>query len=321
MSGTMTSILTLRRPALLFTRAHGLTEQEKGSVSRDSPERGLLRFEDLPEWYQDNPSVHSAYRPVSYSSIPCLHSLTYLHNETLNIYTHLIPAVLSIFVQIYIQNLITHHFPRASARDRLVFSAHVLAGMVTMFLSTCYHTLMNHSFEVSSLFLRIDYVGIITLTLGSFFSGIFVGFYCEPFLQRVYWTMIITLSLATSVLVLHPQLQGLRFRSHRTTAFVATGLSGFAPIGHGLWLYGWQEMWVRSGMPYWFLEGIVYGLGAFFFATRFPESKWPGKFDVWFCSHQIFHILVVCASVVHLKGVWDAYAWNYHNNHQCVVMF
>ncbi|KAE8445791.1 hypothetical protein EG329_012849 [Mollisiaceae sp. DMI_Dod_QoI] len=245
----MTSILTLRRPALLFTRAQ-VIEQEKGRESRDHPPPQLLRFEDLPAWYQDNPSVHTAYRPVSYSSIPCFHSLTYLHNETLNIYTHLIPAILSIFVQVYIQALITDHFPRASTRDRLVFGANILAGMVTMTLSTCYHMLMNHSFHVSSLFLRIDYVGILTLILGSFFSGIFVGFYCEPFLQRVYWTMIITLSLITSVLVLHPQFQGLRFRSHRTAAFVATALSGFAPISHGLWLYGWQEMWVRSGMPY-----------------------------------------------------------------------
>jgi adiponectin receptor len=177
---------------------------------------------------------------------------------------------------------------------------------------------MNHSFPISSLWLRIDYIGILTLILGSFFSGIFVGFYCEPLLQRVYWSMIITLSLIASVLVLHPQLQGLKYRSHRTSAFVATALSGFAPIGHGLFLYGWEEMWVRSGMPFWFLEGLVYGSGAFFFASRFPESRWPGKFDIWFSSHQIFHVLIVMACAVHLMGVWDAYRWNYHNLQQCV---
>lgn len=56
----------------------------------------------------------------------------------------------------------------------------------------------------------------------------------------------------------------------------------------------------------------MYGCGAFFFATRFPESMWPGKFDIWFSSHQIFHVLVVVGSIVHLAGVWDAYSWNYY---------
>jgi adiponectin receptor len=123
--------------------------------------------------------------------------------------------------------------------------------------------------------------------------------------------MIITLSLITAILVIHPNLQGLSYRNFRTAAFVATGLSGFAPVGHGLWMYGWEEMWVRSGMPFWLLEGLIYGIGAFFFATRFPESRWPGKFDIFFSSHQIFHVLVVMGSMVHFAGVWDAYRWQY----------
>ncbi len=66
-------------------------------------------------------------------------------------------------------------------------------------------------------------------------------------------------------------------------------------------------------MPYWFGEALVYGIAAFFFVTRFPESAWPGKFDIWLGSHQIFHVLVVVASVVHIMGVWNAYAWNYRH--------
>jgi hypothetical protein len=40
--------------------------------------------------------------------------------------------------------------------------------------------------------------------------------------------------------------------------------------------------------------------------TRFPESHYPGKFDLW-GSHSIFHILVVCAAVVQLLGYLDAF--------------
>jgi len=309
----MTSILTLRRHGDLFTRA-SQTEQENGTATTAKAHEApcLQRFEDLPVWYQDNPCVLSGYRPVSHSTPTCFYSWAFLHNETVNIYTHLIPAILSIFAQIALQVIISNHFPQASFQDRLVFSLNLLAVTIALLLSSMYHTLLNHSFHVSSLWLRIDYAGILTLTLGSFFSGIYVGFYREPKLRWVYWFMIITLSTLTAILVIHPRLQGLSYRGFRTAAFVATGLSGFVPVGHGLWMYGWEEMWIRSGMPFWFLEGFIYGVGAFFFTTRIPESVWPGKFDVWGSSHQIFHVLVVVAGVVHLAGVWDSYKWSYY---------
>ena len=309
----MTSILTLRRHGDVFSRARQKEQENESAPSVPADEvLGLQRFEDLPVWYQDNPCIRAGYRPVSYSSPSCFYSCAFLHNETINIYSHFIPAILSIISQIFLQRMISTHFPHASLQDRLIFSINLLAATASLLLSSAYHTLMSHSYRVSSLWLRIDYVGILTLILGSFFSGIYVGFYTEPTLKWVYWSMIITLTLITAVLVIHPRLQGLSYRHIRTSAFVATGLSGFAPVCHGLCLYGWEEMWVRSGMPYWFLEGIVYGIGAFFFATRLPEAAWPGKFDIWGSSHQIFHVLVVLGGTVHLAGVWDAYSWNYH---------
>ena len=242
-----------------------------------------------------------------------------LHNETVNIWSHLIAAFAFPVGQLVLQLLVQYSFPEATALDRFVFAANLGCAVITMTLSSLYHTLMCHSESVSKLWLRIDYIGILILILGSFFSGIYVGFYCESELRNNYWSMIILLSLITSILVLDPKLQGLYYRTLRTCAFVLTGLSGFVPITHGLVMYGWDVMWMRSGMPYWFLEGAIYGLGAFIFATRIPESIWPGKFDIWFSSHQIFHVLVVIASLVHMYGVWDAFRWNYNNQRLCPV--
>ena len=277
----------------------------------------LLKFEDLPAWYQDNPFCRSGYRPVSESWITCILSLGHLHNESMNIYTHLVPAIGLMFGQILIHGGLNYCYPQASIADHAVFSIQVNAAIITMLLSTSYHTMLCHSKDVENFMLRVDYVGILTLVLGSFFSGIYVGFYCERVLRRVYWTMIVSLSLIAATLVLHPKLQSSRYRTYRTWAFISTALSGFAPIFHGLVLYGWSEMWVRSGMPYWFLEGIIYGIGAWFFLTRIPESIWPGRFDIWFSSHQFFHVFVVIASLVHLYGVYVAFDWNYQHQRVC----
>jgi len=50
--------------------------------------------------------------------------------------------------------------------------------------------LMNHSQQVSLLWLRLDFVGIVVLTLGDFVSGIYLVFYCEFTLQKLYWSMV-----------------------------------------------------------------------------------------------------------------------------------
>ena len=66
-------------------------------------------------------------------------------------------------------------------------------------------------------------------------------------------------------------------------------------------------------MPYYLLEGGILVLGAGFYATRCPESIKPGKFDLVGCSHNIFHVLVVLATTVHLIGIWEAFGYNYHH--------
>ena len=65
------------------------------------------------------------------------------------------------------------------------------------------------------------------------------------------------------------------------------------------------------------LMGVLYVGGATFYATRFPgksqplftnikassECVWPGRFDLVFQSHQIFHVAVVVAALIHMYGI------------------
>lgn len=315
------SILTYRGPQTFRRRASSAATFTLDNVKAAANRIEILMFEDLPEWLADNPFIRSGYRAPSNSFKSCLRSCAMVHNETMNIYTHLVPAAVLAVFSVFVQMHITQRFPEATMLDRFVIGANVLAAIVTFLLSASYHTLLCHSPDVSSLWLRIDYGGILCLIVGSFFSGIYVGFYCLPTPRTTYWTMIMILSAGTATLVLHSKFRAPKYRSLKAYAFVATAMTGFAPIGHGLYLYGWQEMWVRSGMPYYFLEGLIYGTGAFFFITRFPESVWPGSFDIWWSSHQIFHVLVVIAAATHMYGVWQAFAWNYEHSRTCTAIY
>ena len=65
-----------------------------------------------------------------------------------------------------------------------------------------------------------------------------------------------------------PIFQGRKFRIFRTLTFVGLGTSGFAPLVHGITMFGWPQMVKQSGMPYYLAEGGFLLAGAFFYAVR-----------------------------------------------------
>jgi adiponectin receptor len=280
---------------------------------RLTPIPALLHYNALPGWYGDNPHILSAYRPVSNSYHACLQSLTYLHNESLNIYTHLVPAFVLAFALPTLQLNILSIYAVAPWMDRFILTLTPMAALLTLSLSATYHTMMNHSRFVSASCLLLDYTGILALILASFISGIYVGFYDSPVHQRIYFSMIAVFVLTSCVFVLHPKLQGPLYRPHRTAAFIATALSGFAPVVHACLHYGAYEAFYYRGVMWWLAEGAWYGSGSWFFAKRWPEcctwakEKEKGRFDLLGSSHQIFHCCVVAGAACHCWGVW--WAW------------
>lgn len=153
--------------------------------------RRLLSNTQVPVWYADC-FILTGYRPVTLSIRFCLESLAYMHNETVNIYTHLIPAICSAILAVLASQYFASTFPRATSTDTLVFQIYLATSVVCFGVSSLYHTLLCHSRYYRDLWVRIDYVAIVFQILGSFVPGIYVGFYCERHLQRLYWSMVST---------------------------------------------------------------------------------------------------------------------------------
>lgn len=311
--------IALRLPLLLFrkttkpVRKHG---HGKDSDDSDYAVPALCTYEELPDWYrhQESPYILGSYRPVSHSCNASFQSLTYLHNESLNIYTHMLPAIALALVLPLLQINISRIYAHAPWMDRFMLTLTPIAALTTLTLSSTYHTLCNHSPFVSASCLLLDFSGILVLILASFISGIYVGFYGHPFEQRLYWAMITILIAVSCLLVLHPRLQGPEYRPHRTAAFVLTTLSGLGPALHGMYVHGIARGFHECGVKWWLAEGFWYGVGVLFFVSRFPEGwawrqggKWRGMFDIWGSSHQLFHVCVVLGAGCHCWGVWDAW--------------
>lgn len=316
--------IALRMPLLMFrirkpTKPGRKHVHDKDSDDEDcaTPPR-LVNYEELPDWYrvQECPFVTSKYRPESNSYNACIQSLAYVHNETMNIYTHLVPALVLACGLPLLQLNISRIYQHAPWMDRFMLTLTPMVALGTLTLSSTYHTLCNHSPLVSASCLLMDFTGILFLILASFVTAIYVGFYNHPFEQRLYWTMIALLITASCLLVLHPRLQHPKYRPHRTAAFVSTVLSGLGPAFHGMYVHGMYRGWHECGVKWWFAEGFWYALGVVFFVSRYPErlvygkdgkGPWKGKFDVWGSSHSLFHTCVVLGATCHCWGVWEAW--------------
>ena len=147
---------------------------------------------EAPTWLHDNEYIHTGFRPVSRSYLGSLASLTYLHNETVNIYSHLIGAIsipaAGVLLRYYAIG--SHRYARAGRADMVVFGIFFVGAVSCLSMSATYHTLSSHSPRVHDLWLRLDVTGIAVLTVATFVPGVYYGFYCEPLLQKIYWTMV-----------------------------------------------------------------------------------------------------------------------------------
>ncbi|KAH8662978.1 hemolysin-III related-domain-containing protein [Tricladium varicosporioides] len=268
-------------------------------------------WDDLPSWQQDNHYIHSGYRPASGSFKKSFRSLGYLHNESVNIYSHLIGALIFSTIGLILYTVIAPRYESAAVSDIIVFGCFFLGAALCLGMSATYHAISNHSPMVAKFGNKLDYVGIVFLITGSFIPSIFYGFYCQQHLQELYWAMICNLGFGCAAVSIFEKFRTPDWRPYRAGMFVAMGLSAVVPVLHGLKIHGISDMRDRIGLTWLVLQGILYILGAGLYAARWPERRWPGRFDIWGSSHQIFHVLVVIAAASHLYGL--LLAFDYHH--------
>lgn len=265
----------------------------------------LLSHFELPEWLRDNDFLSHHHRPPMPSFRSCFKSIFKIHTETGNIWTHLIGFLAFICVTIYmfLRPITTANpFPK-DWQEKLVFGAFFAGAILCLGFSWIFHTVYCHSVMVSKVFSRLDYSGIALLIMGSFIPPLYYGFYCSRVLKIVYMSIICTLGILCIIVSLWSKFNTPKYRVLRAGLFLTFGCSGVVPAIHFIVAYGVTMAHRQASVGWMALMGLLYILGAIMYATRIPERFFPGKCDIWFQSHQIFHVLVVVAAFVHLYGI------------------
>ncbi|KAL9096775.1 MAG: hypothetical protein Q9165_001263 [Trypethelium subeluteriae] len=299
-----------------------VVEKKVGKVLR------VTVWDQLPGWQQDNHFIRSGYRPASGSYLGSFQSLGYLHNESVNIYSHLMGVISALAAAISLFSALGKRYHLADGDDLRVLSCYFAGAIACLGMSATYHLISNHSEVVAKFGNKLDYLGIVALIWGSFVPTVYYGFRDDVQLMKIYWAMISTIGAGCAVVSINSEFRKAKWRPFRAAMFVGMGLSAVFPVLHGLSIYGVGRLNETMGLSWVVLQGFLYVLGAGIYAVRIafirmhtggltiaqlrvPERWRPGQFDIWGSSHQIFHILVLCAAAAHLTGLLRAFDYRH----------
>lgn len=170
---------------------NGKTTNMQAPTNQPKTKPQLVTWDEVSEWQRDNKFIIAAYRPESPDYLEIFKSLTFLHNETCNVYTHLIGALLLPFIATaFMWTFSDPRFVNVSAADYVVFGLFFWMAECCLVFSTGYHLMQSHSYDVEVLWHGLDLLGIVILTVATFIAGIYYVFFCEPYLQKVHWTIV-----------------------------------------------------------------------------------------------------------------------------------
>lgn len=259
-------------------------------------------FHALPQWLQDNDYLHTGHRPPLNSFWACFQSIFRVHTETVNIWTHLLGCIGFMGIAAY---FLTRPSSEIKVQEKVVFMLYFAGTIICLGLSSAFHTLHCHSEWVGKLFSKLDYCGIAVLIMVSFVPWLYYGFYCHLYSKLVYTCVVLILGFSSIIVSCWDRFSEPALRPLRACVFIVFGLSGVIPALHYTYVEGWFNRIALASLGWLILMGSLYIIGAVIYAFRVPERFFPGKCDIWFQSHQIFHVFVVFAAFVHYHGITE----------------
>lgn len=181
----------------------------------------------------------------------------------------------------------------------------IVSASVCMFFSACYHLFFCHSEHIYGIFMKLDYAGICFLIGGTASAAAYYCFYCFTELRVLYSTITAVAPAIAFLMTLSETMMTPKCQPIRAAVFVLTGSSAGIFLLHFVHIHGEAPSFVWNIV----LGGALYILGAVIFASRVPERWFPGKFDIWFHSHTLFHIFVILGALVHYLSLRQLYEW------------
>ena len=133
----------------------------------------------------------------------------------------------------------------------------------------------------------LDLVGIWLCVVGSFTTGIYIQWQCKAWIQRLYLIgFCLIVSVILCVWFVTPTIARWKTRQMGMVLVICIGSLAVLHWSIASPRDEFRVAWFGPCSLLWYCVGftIMY--------KRFPERFYPGMFDIWFHSHQLWHICV-----------------------------
>lgn len=259
----------------------------------------LISYHTLPPVWRNNDFIHSGYRFIPVNQWRLLIGSAFrVHNETGSIQTHLWGLVMILFLFWMDAGLDDN----TTAMDRFIQTLYLIAAAKCLTCSVSWHVMAGCSDQQWFLcFACIDYTGIAMLVAASLMTLVYNGFYCQSDVIAAYAVCFATLGCTMGFIPWYPWFDDPKNRTLKIMLFIFMALSGVLPFTHAALLHGLGPVieFYKPVIP----SVASYITGVVLYGFRIPECWAPGRFDIIGHSHQLWHIAIVLAILLHYRAI------------------
>ncbi|KAM6943314.1 membrane progestin receptor beta-like [Xenentodon cancila] len=264
--------------------------------------------------------ILAGYRPVGLPWRCYILSLFQMHNETLNVWSHLLAAVcmvlrFMVFAVLQGGGVLGFRLQGPEGQglsvdvSSLPLVLYLFSAVTYLSFSTAAHLLQSHSESVHFSLFFLDYVGV---AIGQYGCAIGMCIYSadaawtQSMLGQIYLPAAALLSWFSCTACCYAKIHfqqpnPLRWKLYQLILMGIAYLLDISPVLHRLFTHSWKSC---PALMLHLLQVVLFMMSAFFFFCSAPERFWPGRFDIIGHSQQIFHVLLSFCALVEQEALF-----------------
>lgn len=316
-----------------------IESKESTSSKEKEKKSNLLSYDKLPLWMQNNHYIQKHYLPPTNSSLICFKNMFKIHNQTLTCWSQLFAAIFFFhrFILLVLSNFdavsdqVKTNWPNDTTylEKFLIIICWPLSCSYFFLISTIYNSLTSHTIRYKKTW-RYLVCGFIFMIGTCLVSWNYFYLDCWKILQARYLAVIVTIVFLLMFINFFSEKFSIKkkifkkdfefsleeskskLNSVLSIILVITAILPFIHIGYmkKQEIPTWGQNFRLAEMKNMVKMVFCYGIGLLLFHKRWPESKKPGKFDLFFHSNQLFYFGVVVGALYFEKGIKSMWSRN-----------
>lgn len=252
------------------------------------------------------PGILTGYRASGQPWSYYLRSLFWIHNESCNIWSHLLaPVIMAVLLYGFSQKI--DFSTDVSAHGLLVFA---VTATISFLCSAAAHLLHAKGEFQHYLLFSIDYIGIALYGYG---YGIMV-YYCSgnelfystlgPYFPLIHALLASNITLCN--IIARTRYKNLQCPGRKVLQVISCSTSViFCELVILFRLYAAERHGISITYSYHMYQVFFSVTNGLLFSMHQPERAYPGKFDIWGHGHQWFHLSVICCATSQLFACYE----------------